>query len=484
MKDNILCCIYTYSHGENSELWLNRLRKEGFDAVILDNGSNKFSNKNEKYVKHYDNIYYGGLYVESVKMVKEKQAKYLFFVCDDILIDEENFAKLVFELETIDSFRGIGIYQPSTTDESHNVWPNNINRGTGGIRYTNNVEGWMGLVRSDILMEMEKLNIDFATEMQKGWGIDILLSWTSLRMGYKNVVDDGIIVTHPKTESGYNGDEAKEEMNAAFDKIGKSYNSLVLQCYNMVKKSPNLICCLLNYKHDANSSRWFNILNQYYDTWVIDTFHKEDNSTFQGDVPYTRIVYLNNVYWGGSYMEAYKILCNHSGAKYLMTVDTDIEITDDNAEKMIKALDIFKNYDRIGVYTGTLRLGSKALGSTTVNITNCHLYNHGTGKLRDVHGIEGWLNIFKKDVMDDIFPHLKLPDNKYGWGIPPACIRRAIKRGLRVVADDRYQVFHPESVSYNNIEAQEEENRFKRRYIELHCLLPEEEQEIYEKLKI
>ena len=151
---------------------------------------------------------------------------------------------------------------------------------------------------------------------------------------------------------------------------------------------------------------------------------------------------------------------------------------------MLRALEIFKYYKEIGVYTASLKTGSKALGTTQITVANCHLYNHGTGKLRNVHGIEGWFNIMRRDVMDDIFPHLSYPENKYGWGVPPACIRRAIKKGLRIVADDRFEVFHPADVSYNNGEAQEEENRFKRRYLELDCLLPEEEQDLLDRIKM
>ena len=489
MKSNILCCIYTYSHGENSELWLKKLRKEGFNVCILDNGDNKFSD--EKHVKHYDNIYYGGLFNESIKLLKKENGpEWLLVICDDIVIDDENFTKLVNMLNHVEDGTisdNIGLYQPSTTVESHNIWRNNINKGTNGLRDTGNIEGWMFLVKKDVIEDMCKLNIDFSTEMQKGWGIDILMSYTSLRLGYRNIVDDSIIVLHPEGKPGYNTDEAKMEMNDTFNKLGFSHEYLVGSCNSMLRRNENngvkLVCCLFNYKHDANSTRWFNILNRHYTTYVIDTFHHDDGSEFEGDVPSTRVVYLNNVYWGGSYIEAYHILCKENG-DYLLTIDTDIEIDDDNAKKMINALEIFKTYDRIGVYGGTLRLGSKALGSTTVTLKNCHLYNHGTGRLRNVQGIEGWLNVMKREVMDDIFPYLKLPDNKYGWGVPPACIRRAIKRNLRVVVDDRYEVFHPAGVSYNNIEAQEEENRFKRRYIELDCLLPEEEQEIFDKLNI
>ena len=485
MNKEILCLIYNHNHNENCKLWLDRLVKAGFDTYILDSGSDE--PLNDKRVIKFDNIYWGGLYSESVKLVKEKNYKWLFVVCDDILIDEDNFNKLLKSMDEAIKSDNIGIYQPSTTSDSHNVWRNNINRNSGGLRNTGNIEGWMFLIREDILDEMKSYGVDFAIDMKTGWGVDILLSYTSMRMGYKNVVDDRVIVVHPMGEAGYDGNEAQKQMNNTFDKIGKDYNYLVSRCNSMKRKNDGsngikLVCCLLNYKHDSNSNRWFDILSPYFDTYIIDIFHKDDNSKFEGDVPQNKIVYLNNVYWGGSYIEAYKVLCREKG-DYLLTVDTDIEIDDNNANKMIKALDIFNYYDNIGVYTGTLKLGSKALGSTQVTIGNCHLYNHGTGKLRAVHAIEGWLNIVKKELMDDIFPYLNLSDNKYGWGILPAVIRRAIKRNFRVVADDRYEVFHPVGIIHSNIDAKEEEDRFKRRYWELDCILEEEKQEFLDNLK-
>lgn len=243
-----------------------------------------------------------------------------------------------------------------------------------------------------------------------------------------------------------------------------------------------IICCLLNYKNDENCIRWYNILSSHYKTYIIDTFHKEDGSNFENSIKIDNLILLDNVYWGGSQIKAYEILCKENG-DYLLTIDTDIEIDDSNAEKMIQALNIFNKYDNIGVYSGTLKLGSKALGSTMVKIFNCHLYNQGTGQLRNIYRNEGWLNVFKKEVLDDIIPHLKLPDNKYGWGLANALCRRAIKRGLRIVGDDRYEVFHPPGVNYNNLEAQEEENQFKKRYWELDLILDEEKEEIFNNIK-
>lgn len=239
----------------------------------------------------------------------------------------------------------------------------------------------------------------------------------------------------------------------------------------------NILCCLLNYKNDENTNRLYKIFSSKFETYVIDTYHKESNTEFETTIDKDRILFLDNVYWGGSQLKAYELLCE-KGYEYLLTIDTDIIIDDENSVKMLKALEIFNVCNDIGVYSGTLKIGSKALGTTQVKLYNCHLFNHNTGQLRNIYRNEGWLNVFKKCVLDDIYPHLKLPDNKYGWGIMNAVCRRAIKRGLRVVGDDRYEIFHPPGVNYDNKEAQQEEVIFKKRFFELDCILPEEEDAI------
>ena len=250
-----------------------------------------------------------------------------------------------------------------------------------------------------------------------------------------------------------------------------------------MEKNNNIICCLLNYKNDINANRLYSIFSKKYKTYLIDTFHKEDNSSYDGNIESDRLVLLDNVYWGGSQMKAYELLCKENG-KYLLTIDTDIEIDDINAEKMLKALDIFNEVNNIGVYSGTLKLGSKALGATKVTIFNCHLFNQKTKQLRNIFRNEGWLSVYKKEVLDDIIPYLKLPDNKYGWGLCEALCRRAIKRGLRIVGDDRYEVFHPPGINYDNKEAQKEEIEFNKRFVELDCILDEEQNENFEKQEV
>ena len=474
----ILCVIYNHNRNENSKLWLDRLLDAGFDAYILDSGSDK-PLENDRVIK-LDNIYWGGMFDETIKLAKEKNPEWVFHVDDDILIDDENFEKLISQINIVINDNTIGIYQPSTTKESHNVWRNNVNICSNEIRDTAIVEEWMWLMKKDILIEVGKLGLNFGHDMKYGWGVGLLFCKKSMEMGYMNVVDDTVIVVHPPVQANYNTSAALSLMTNGFSKLGTNYNQLVVDCARLksnVKKKighkNKIICCLLNYKNDENAVRLYNMVSTKYETYIIDTFHKENGTKFSDEYDNLNILYAKNIYWGGSIILAYKILEKQNG-NFLLTIDTDIVIDEENREKFLDSLSVLEEDNNIGVYSGTLKYGSKALGLTEITLENCHLYNHGTNKLRNVHNIEGWLNAFKKEIMDDIIPYLDLKNNKYGWGISDALCRRAIKRNLRIVVDDRYEVFHPHGISYNNIEAQQEYNKFKHRFFELGCTLDEE----------
>ena len=486
-RNEIFCCIFNHNKNKNSKLWLDRLVKNGFDAYIFDSGSDKpLQNKR---VFKFDNIYWGGMYDELLKYIRGKDYKYVLHVDDDILIDESNFEKLVGQIDTVVNDKRIGIYQPSTTLDSHNVWETNKNKNTHSIRLTSNIEEWMWLIKVDVLLDTLKYNINYSNDMKYGWGVGLLFAKSSLDLGYMNVVDDNVIVVHPNIPGSYDTNAANVLMNNGFEKIKLSYTELVE--YNVNKSDAiakkllgyKVVCCLLNYKNDENCEKLYNLFSKEFLTYVIDTFHREDNSNFNGNVPSDHVLLMNNIYFGGSVLASYEVL-KKVKADFLITVTTDILIDDENADKMLKSLKYLTINNDVGAYTATLKFGSKALGSTNITVDNCHLFNHKTGMLRDINRTEGWFSGYKKEVLDDIIPYLKLPDNKHGWGIDDALCRRAIKRKLRVVADDRYEVFHPAGLSYNNTEAQEEYDNFKKRYIELGCLLPEEEQEIINKMKI
>ena len=234
--NNVLCLIYNHNNNENSEAWLNRLVVAGYDAYILDSGSDK--PLDYKRVIKFDNIYWGGLFDQSLKLFYEKKADWLFFVCDDIIIDDENFTKLTKSIEIVVSSSSMGIYQPSTIEgESHNVWSKNNNKGTGQLRLTSNIEGWMMLVRKPIVDVMNNLFVNYSNDMKMGWGTDVLMSYFSMKKGFLNIVDDSVVVKHPKGGAKYNTGLANQQMNEVFSKMGTSFQEIVEDCnrlYNLI----------------------------------------------------------------------------------------------------------------------------------------------------------------------------------------------------------------------------------------------------------
>lgn len=231
---NILCVIYNHNHNDNSKLWLDRLLGAGFDAYIFDSGSES-PIEDDRVVK-YPNIYCGGMFNETIELVKIKKPDWVFHVDDDILIDDENFNRLLERINIVKENDKIGVYQASTTIGSHNCWPENKNKGTNSVRITPLIEEWMWLIRADILIEMAKYNINFGEEMKYGWGIGILYSRKSMDMGYINVVDDYVVVIHPNIPSSYNYIEASRLMKNTFGKLGTNNAKFENECRDISNK--------------------------------------------------------------------------------------------------------------------------------------------------------------------------------------------------------------------------------------------------------
>lgn len=240
--------------------------------------------------------------------------------------------------------------------------------------------------------------------------------------------------------------------------------------YNM---SNNITCCILNYKDTTNAKRWYEILKNVYPTYIIDTYVLDNNA----DDPYTEypndshILREHNVYNGGQRIIAYNKTCENN-SKWMFTVDADIEINDDQVEKLLERLHELENRTDIGVYECSADYGSKCMGATQIIPDNIHLFNHGTNEMREVEGAEGWFRVARKEICDKIYPYCNLEDNKYGWGTGEAYYYLAKQMGLKTVIDDRVLLHHPAGLSYDNKPAVEERLRFMARFDELGIKTP------------
>jgi len=89
---------------------------------------------------------------------------------------------------------------------------------------------------------------------------------------------------------------------------------------------------------------------------------------------------------------------------------------------------------KIGVYTPSLQSGSRFAYDQCLRRNS-----FGT---RDCEWVEGFCFLAKTEILKRLFP---VTDNKYGWQVDRATCLTARKMGLRVVVDDRIEIFHPAS---------------------------------------
>lgn len=223
MKD-ILCCIFNYNKSQNA-IHLYNLCKDVFDTYVLDdyvidnNANDDLINSiNDTHIIKFHNIYCGGLTLAAYDMFKEGDYKWLMIFNSDVEIDESNFKKLVKRFQA-SPMPNIGIYEASAKKGSACLGTNRktkynafaYNQGTNKLRDGSEAEGWFYAIRKEVADEV----FPFIKEKgnKYGWGIGDILSRKSLNMGYRNVIDDSVIMFHP-LGTGYQANEAwREWMN-------------------------------------------------------------------------------------------------------------------------------------------------------------------------------------------------------------------------------------------------------------------------------
>ena len=221
-NSDCLYVVYYHNEHDNAEKWCRRLESEGVDYVLMDSGSNNPVNGVNSIVT--ENIYYGGLWHNTRDLCLSLGKKWVFIVDDDILVDDENFRLLMDRTSNImERNTNIGVYQPSSTDDSRNLYKRNICQHTGGIRPVPAMEGWLMLFRTDIFNEIDKLGINYRVDLSMGWGLDILTLYCSYLLGYSNALDDCVVVKHPMGPGKYDENKANLQMNAMFKFLGFDY---------------------------------------------------------------------------------------------------------------------------------------------------------------------------------------------------------------------------------------------------------------------
>lgn len=227
--------------------------------------------------------------------------------------------------------------------------------------------------------------------------------------------------------------------------------------------------CILTYKETENAKVWYRRFKDYFNTYIIDTFVLDNKAKnpYEKEFPNDEHILLeHNVYNGGQRQVAYKKAVENK-SEWMVTVDADVEMRDiHSVTRMLLSMEKLVNSKDIGVYEVSAEQGSKCQGSTNPILQNIHLYNQGTNSFRQVEQGEGWFRAVRMDIADRIYPYQNFKDNKYGWG--GECHYYLAKQmGLKTVIDDTFSLYHPDGVSYNNMDAVRERERFMSRFPEL-----------------
>lgn len=217
--DNILVTIFNHNVNENAISLLN-LFSRNFETIVLDSGSD---NPSDLFIK-LENIYYNGLFNESVRLLNEKNKEWLMLITSDILIDEFNYEKMTNKLLNENMFSDIGVYSPSSTIESRShAWCKN--KGTGNFREVMFAEGYFSMINKTVLNKIAPIDLQIN---KLGWLTDILCGYYSRKENLKCVIDDDIFIFHPDG-TGYSDSQANAEMYSHINKINNSELNLFIR---------------------------------------------------------------------------------------------------------------------------------------------------------------------------------------------------------------------------------------------------------------
>lgn len=219
-KEEILVCITNHNGNENS-IHLKENLSNYFDSIIIDSGSSKI---HEEFDVQLGNVYYSGLFNESVRQCRLRNKKYLFFIASDVFFPD--FKEIPGILSNLDP--DVYLWTPSSRGQS---FPH-CKRHGDSIREIPFPEGFCFIVN----IECCDLIYPVSLERNKfGYGIDLLLGYACIRIKKKKcVVDDRIEVYH-KEGTGYSQNQALKDM---YDWMINDFDQDVLNYTRLYSRSP------------------------------------------------------------------------------------------------------------------------------------------------------------------------------------------------------------------------------------------------------
>jgi len=224
--NKILVCITNHNDNDNAKK-LKKEFSEHIDTIIIDSGSNE---KLDEFDLNFDNLYYSGLYNESVNQCLIRNKEYLYFIASDVFI--EQVSSIVEIIKNLNS--DIYLWAPSSKGQSHQHCKN---RNTNSYRNVAYLEGFTFLANIKVCEKFYPIdrNSNFY-----GYGIDILLGYYTINEFKKLcVVDDRVEVYH-REGTGYNQSTALQEMYNWFTNMDKDVLEYIIY-YSKGSNSEQLI---------------------------------------------------------------------------------------------------------------------------------------------------------------------------------------------------------------------------------------------------
>jgi hypothetical protein len=201
LKASILACVTNFNMSQEADRMKECLQEVSggrYDIIMLDSSSNLRPSLADRVIP---NQYYTGLWNESAKAAIEGEYEHLFFIASDVQV--ENYRNLADFLCEASVNPKIGVYCPSVDSKSRYSFKECSNKGTGGIRECNSIEGFCFLAKTKILAEIYPV-----TNNKYGYCIDKLACDLARKMGYFAAVDDRTKIFHPATQSSIDKGEA------------------------------------------------------------------------------------------------------------------------------------------------------------------------------------------------------------------------------------------------------------------------------------
>lgn len=197
------------------------------------------------------------------------------------------------------------------------------------------------------------------------------------------------------------------------------------------KLNNKILICIFNYRHDENTKFWKSLLSPYFETVVLDSGNDHIEKDF---------IQFPNIYYSGLFNEAKKLF-EKDNYQYIGIITSDVQINQENANKLIKELYNLLYAKNIGCWTILGDLNGHSNRFVYAKYNN-HYYRT----------FEGFFIFIKNEVFANQ-PHVDLEINKYGYGLDFLSCYISNRLGFANIVNEDIYIYHPKDKGYNGNDA-------------------------------